>query len=165
MPHVLDPTPAGDGLRIGIVVARFNQLVTERLLDGALATLRGAGVAEAAIRVVWVAGAFELPLACRWLLQGDRLDAVVALGAVIRGDTDHYDYVCRAATDGILRVGLDTGRPIGFGLLTCADLDQAMARAGGAVGNKGTDAALAALQMAQLGRATVARASEPSRPG
>lgn len=143
-------TPSGRGRRFGIAVARFNEVVTERLLAGAMATLQEAGVAEDAIHVVWVPGAFELPLACRWLAASGRCDGLLMLGAVVRGGTDHYEYVCRGVTDGAMRVQLETGVPIGFGVLTCAEMDQALARAGGAAGNKGADAALAALAMVEL---------------
>lgn len=142
--------PDGHGLRVAIAVARFNHEVTERLLEGALTALREAGVDGQHVTVAEVPGAFELPLACRWLAATQRYDAVVALGAVIRGDTDHYDYVCSAATDGLLRVTLDAGLPVAFGVLTCDDEEQAMERAGGAHGNKGADVALAALEMVRL---------------
>ena len=153
MVHEL-PTPAdGRGLRIAIAVARFNAEVTERLLAGATAALLAAGVASDAITVARVPGAFELPLACRWLAYSGRFDAIVALGAVVRGDTDHYEHVCRTATDGILRAGLDTGVPIGLGVLTCSEQEQALQRAGGPAGDKGAEAATAALAMARLGGA------------
>ncbi|MCA8964214.1 MAG: 6,7-dimethyl-8-ribityllumazine synthase [Planctomycetes bacterium] len=149
---VASPTDAatGRGKRFGIAVARFNELVTERLLEGALTTLRQHGVADADVEVVWVPGAFELPTACRWLADTGRFHGLLALGAVVRGGTDHYDYVCSGVTDGVMRVGLDTGLPLGFGLLTCAQMDQALARAGGEHGNKGADAAMAALAMAAI---------------
>lgn len=140
----------GRGLRVAVAVARFNQEVTERLLDGALDMLRRSGVSEQALTIVAVPGAFELPLVCSRLAQSGRFDAIVALGAVIRGETDHYDHVCRAATDGLLRVGLDTGIPVAFGVLTCDDEEQALARAGGSAGNKGADVAHAAVEMARL---------------
>lgn len=135
----------GRDRRVTVVVARFNELVTDRLLHGALQALRRAGVAEDAIRVVHVPGAFELPQACRW--ASSSADAVVALGCVIRGATDHYEYVCAQAARGILDAGLESGVPMGFGLLTCETLEQALDRAGGKVGNKGADATLAALEM------------------
>ena len=148
MVEVRNPSGSGRGRKVGVAVARFNEVVTERLLAGALATLKEQGVADADVTVVWVPGAFELPLACRWLAAGN--DAVVMLGAVVRGGTDHYDYVCRGVTDGALRVQLDADVPLGFGVLTCATMEQALARAGGDAGNKGSDAALAALAMAEL---------------
>ncbi|MEQ1631569.1 MAG: 6,7-dimethyl-8-ribityllumazine synthase [Planctomycetota bacterium] len=149
--------PDGTGLKVGIAVARFNEVVTGRLLAGALQACRAAGVADADITVVHVPGAFELPQACAWLATAAQCDAVAALGAVIRGETSHYDYVCSAATEGCLRATLDTDVPIAFGVLTCEDLGQALARAGGDSGNKGNDAVLAALEMAQLSRALKAR--------
>jgi 6,7-dimethyl-8-ribityllumazine synthase len=152
MVHEVRATPDGRGLRVALVVARFNEEITERLRLGALAACRDAGVTPADITVVHVPGAFELPQASRWLADSGRHDAVVALGAVVRGETDHYEYVCRAATDGVLRAGLDSDVPIGFGVLTCADWDQALARTGGPRGNKGADATLAALEMAVLRR-------------
>ena len=152
MVHVLTGAPRGAGLRIGIAVARFNELVTERLLQGALRTLQKHGVRDTDITVVWVPGAFELPQACHWLAQSGKVDATVMLGAVVRGGTDHYEYVCSGVTDGAMRTELDTGLPLGFGVLTCAEMEQAIARAGGAHGNKGEDAAIAALTMADLRR-------------
>lgn len=152
MVQELRANPDGRGMRIAIAVARFNEVVTERLLDSALATCRRNGVADADITVARAPGAFELPLLCRWLAATGRHDAVVALGAVVRGGTDHYGYVCAAATDGVLRATLDTDVPIAFGVLTCAEMDQALARAGGDAGNKGEDAVLAALEMAALRR-------------
>lgn len=150
MVNVVQGNPVGTGRRVAIAVARFNEVVTERLLAGALETLRGHGVADDHIDVAWVPGAFELPLACRWFADSGRYDAIVMLGAVVRGGTDHYDYVCSGVTDGAMRVGLDTGVPLGFGVLTCAAMEQALARAGGDAGNKGADAVLAALAMADL---------------
>ncbi len=137
----------GTGRRVAIVVARFNHEVTAKLADGARSALLAAGVAADRIALHWVPGAFELPLACRWAIESGRFDAVVALGCVIRGETDHYDYVCGEASRGITDAQLATGVPIGFGLLTCDTPEQAFARAGGAVGNKGEDAARAALEM------------------
>lgn len=149
MVKVLSGEVRGHTARVGIAVARFNEVITERLLAGALATLREHGVRDDDITVLWVPGAFELPMACRWL-AARHLDALVMLGAVVRGGTDHYEHVCRGVTDGAMRVGLDTGVPLGFGLLTCATMEQALARAGGEAGNKGSDAAIAALAMRDL---------------
>jgi 6,7-dimethyl-8-ribityllumazine synthase len=148
--EILEGSSHGAGRRVAVVVARFNDEVTERLLEGALAALRGAGVRDEDVRVVRVPGAFELPFAAQRLAQSGAWDAVVALGAVIRGETGHYDYVCAAAQQGLLRVGLETGVPVSFGVLTCDTDAQAAERAGGAHGNKGADAALAALEMADL---------------
>jgi 6,7-dimethyl-8-ribityllumazine synthase len=152
MVHELPTSASGKGLRIAIAVARFNEVVTERLLSGAVSLLKERGVQDADITVAWVPGAFELPLACQWLAKSARVDAVLALGAVVKGGTDHYGYVCQAATDGILQATLATDVPIALGVLTCSEMAQALARAGGEAGNKGADAAEAAIAMAQLRR-------------
>jgi 6,7-dimethyl-8-ribityllumazine synthase len=138
--------------RFAIVAAKFNRDIVDRLVDGCLAGLREHGVPDEAIDLVRVPGSFELPLVCQHLAASGNYSAVIALGAVIRGDTDHYDYVCRAATDGVLQAGLTTGVPVIFGILTCQTEELALARAGGAEGNKGRDAALAAIEMADLFR-------------
>jgi 6,7-dimethyl-8-ribityllumazine synthase len=140
----------GRDLRIAIVVSRFNETIGRRLLDGATDCLRRHGVRDAAISVAWVPGAFELPVAAkRFAISGD-VDAVVCLGTVIRGETPHFDYVAGSAATGILDSGLDTGVPVAFGVLTTDTTDQAEARAGGKMGNKGFEAALAAIEMANL---------------
>ena len=138
----LDASP----LRIGIAVSRFNEFITEQLLKGALATLAKHGCTS--VQVAKVPGAFELAVVARQLVT--TCDAVVALGAVVRGDTPHFDYVCQGATDGLNRVSLDSGVPVAFGVLTTDTLQQAMDRAGGVSGNKGSDAAEAAIEMANL---------------
>jgi 6,7-dimethyl-8-ribityllumazine synthase len=143
----IDETPRGKGRRIAIAVSRFNSEVTDKLLAGAVEALRTAGVAEKDVTVVRVPGSFELPLAAQTLARTRKHDAVVALGAVIRGDTDHYDHVCRAAQEGLMRVGLDERLPVLFGVLTCDTDEQAMDRAGGKHGNKGADVALDALRL------------------
>ena len=140
------------GARVGIVAARFNDGVVSRLLDGALDTLSRYGLDRDEVLVVRVPGAFELPLAARWLARRGDLDAVIALGAVIRGDTPHFDYVCAEAARGIQTASVDTDVPAIFGVLTCDDRAQADARAGGGHGNKGSEAALAALEMVSLRR-------------
>ena len=137
-------------LRFGIVVSRFNHLVSLRLLEGCTAELERRGCCEAEIHVAWVPGAFEIPQTARILALTRRYDALVALGAVIRGGTPHFDYVCRAVTDGVREVIRDTGVPVAFGVLTTDDVEQALARTGGAQGNKGEEAALAAIEMARL---------------
>lgn len=142
-----DKSPTG---RLAIVASRFNHEVVDRLLTGAKEALAGRGVDSSAIDVAWVPGAFELPLIAQYLAKTGKYVAVVCLGAVIRGDTDHYDYVCDAATTGILQAGLSTGIPVLFGVLTCDTDEQAWDRAGGKAGNKGADVALAALEMADL---------------
>jgi 6,7-dimethyl-8-ribityllumazine synthase len=137
-------------LRFAVVVARFNALITERLLEGTLATLRRYGVAEDAIDVVHVPGSFEIPLTAKAAALSGRYDGVICLGAVIRGDTDHYAYVAGGAANGIAAVGLETQVPVIFGVLTTENLEQAMDRAGGKAGNKGADAAVSAIEMVNL---------------
>ncbi len=139
------------GMRFGIVISRFNAAITERLLDAALATLRAHGVEDVDINVVHVPGAFELPLAAqRMAVSAAHYDALIALGCVIRGGTPHFEYVCRACTDGVLQVGLKFDLPVCFGVLTTDTAEQAEARAGGAEGNKGNDAALTAIEMVSV---------------
>jgi 6,7-dimethyl-8-ribityllumazine synthase len=140
----------GEGRQFAIVVGRFNSAVSERLLDGAVDALRRHGVAEKAITVARVPGAFEIPLAAKTLAQSGRFAAVIGLGAVIRGATPHFDHVCNAVSSGIARAALDTGVPVIFGVLTTDTIEQAVERAGTKSGNKGFDAALAALEMADL---------------
>lgn len=143
---------AGAGLSVGIAVSRFNESITEALLKGALDGLAEAGVADDAVTVVSVPGAFELAGVAGKLAASGHIDAVVCLGAVIRGDTDHFTFVAAAAQEGILRVILDAGVPITFGVLTTDDMGQAEDRAGGQAGNKGYEAALDAVEMADLYR-------------
>ncbi len=143
-------TPTGAGRRFAVLASRFNQHVVEKLVDGALDALVRHGASADDVDVVWVPGAWELPLAARRLLATERYDAVVAVGAVIRGDTPHFDFVAGEASRGLASAGADFDTPIGFGVLTCDDDEQAQARAGGAHGNKGWDAALAALEMVDL---------------
>ena len=143
-------TPEGAGKRVVVVAARFNQEITGKLVDGALDACLKHGVALADVDVLWVPGAWELPPAVVKALQTDRYDACVALGAVIRGDTPHFDYVAGEASRGLALLQGEFGVPVGFGLLTCDTVAQAEARCGGAHGNKGWDAALAALEMADL---------------
>ncbi len=138
------------GLCFGIVVARFNEPICERLLEGCFEELTARGASPEDLHVAWVPGAFEIPQVARAMAETGRYDAIVALGAVIRGDTAHFDYVCRAVTDGVREVIRDTDVPIGFGVLTTEDTEQALARAGGEEGNKGADVALAALEMVHL---------------
>jgi 6,7-dimethyl-8-ribityllumazine synthase len=143
-------TPAGDHRRFAVVASRFNHVIVEKLVDGALDALVRHGVAADDVDVVWVPGAWELPIVARRLLSSERYDALVAVGAVIRGDTPHFDYVAGEASRGLATASVDFETPIGFGLLTCDNDEQAQERAGGAHGNKGWDAALAALEMADL---------------
>ena len=139
----------GKGLRVAIVAARFNEVVVDKLVDGALDCLRRHGVDEDDLQLVWVPGSFELPLVARRLAESDRVDAIVALGAVVRGQTAHFDYVAAQAAE-VGRVALTTGVPITFGTLTTETFEQAVDRAGGKLGNKGWEAALAAIETARL---------------
>jgi 6,7-dimethyl-8-ribityllumazine synthase len=143
-------TPEGQGRRFAVVASRFNEAVTQKLVDGALDALVRHGVSVDDVDLVWVPGAWELPAAARRLLASERYNGVVAVGAVIRGDTPHFDYVAGEASRGLAVASSDFDVPVGFGLLTCDNLAQAEARAGGEHGNKGWDAALAALEMADL---------------
>ncbi len=139
-----------EGLRIGIVVARFNDLITERLLSGALDAFRRHGGDERIVEIAHVPGAWEIPLAAQTLAKTERFDAIVCLGAVIKGATDHYDYVCSQTSSGVMNAGLNSGIPVTMGVLTTENLDQALERAGSKAGNKGADAMLAAIEMANL---------------
>jgi 6,7-dimethyl-8-ribityllumazine synthase len=134
------------------VVSRWNGFVTDKLLEGAVSALREHGLAEDAITVARVPGAFEVPTAARWAAESGSFDAIVCLGAVIRGETAHFEYVSGGAAEGIARVALDTGVPVIFGVLTVDSVEQAMARAGGKDGHKGEEAALTAIEMATLRR-------------
>ncbi len=143
-------TPAGAGRRVAVVASRFNETVTRTLVEGALDALVRHGTAFDDIDVFWVPGAWELPAAVRQAMRTEQYDAVVALGAVIRGDTPHFDYVAGEASRGLADASRDSEIPVGFGLLTCDTMEQAVARSGGEHGNKGWDAAVAALEMADL---------------
>ena len=136
--------------RIGIVVARFNEFITNKLLDGALDGLSRHGVEGEDISVAWVPGAFEIPVVASKMAHSGNYDAVICLGAVIRGATTHYDYVCNEVSKGIAHVGLETGVPVMFGVLTTENIEQAIERAGTKAGNKGYDCALGALEMIDL---------------
>lgn len=147
------------GLRFAVVVSRFNHLISVKLLDGCTEELVRRGADPADIDVAWVPGAFEIPLAARALAASDRYHALVTLGSVIRGGTPHFEYVCRGVTDGVREVMRDTAIPVAFGVLTTDDVPQALARAGGERGNKGEEAALAAIEMARL----MARVGGPAK--
>ncbi|CAN5729521.1 6,7-dimethyl-8-ribityllumazine synthase [soil metagenome] len=140
----------GEGMRVALACARFNDLVTERLLAGARDGLVRHGVDEASITVVWVPGAVELPLIAQRLATSGEVDAVIAVGAVIRGDTDHHEHVGGQCAAGLVRVALDTGVPVAFAVLTTDTLEQALERAGAKSGNKGYEAAETALEMVDL---------------
>jgi 6,7-dimethyl-8-ribityllumazine synthase len=144
----IDGRSDGAGLRIGLVAARFNDLIVDRLLEGAVMALRSHGVADDDVVVVRVPGSVEVSLLAQALADRDDVDAVVALGCVIRGSTSHYDYVCQMVASGVNRVMLDTSKPVIFGVLTTETLEQAFDRAGGKLGNKGAEAAIAAIQTA-----------------
>jgi 6,7-dimethyl-8-ribityllumazine synthase len=141
---------SGAGLRIGVVVARFNAFVTEGLLAGALSAIRDAGVADDDVTLLRVPGAFEVPLAARALVESGEVDGIVCLGAVIRGDTPHFDFVAKAATDGLLGVMMERGVPLAFGVLTTDTVEQALARSAEGEGNKGAEAARTVLEMIGL---------------
>jgi 6,7-dimethyl-8-ribityllumazine synthase len=137
------------GLKFAVVCARFNSFITDRLLEGALDALKRAGAADGDIEVVKVPGSWELPLAARTVAERRKPDAIIALGAVIRGDTPHFDYVAGQAASGLMTVQLETGIPVAFGVLTTNTIEQAADRAGGKDGNKGHDAAITAIEMAE----------------
>ncbi len=139
----------GSAQRALVVVARFNEGVTRKLLDGARAALAEAGFDDDAVDVIWVPGAFELPVTVRRGFESGRYLLAVALGAVIRGETPHFEYVAGAASHGLMNVATEYGIPVGFGLLTCDEMAQALARAGGEAGNKGEEAARAAIETLQ----------------
>src|ERR1700739_2817665 len=151
-PGKIDGALSGAGLRFGIVVSRFNSFITERLLSAAIDALERAGAASKDVDVVHVPGAFELPLAAKKLAATGRYDALIAIGCVLRGETTHYDYVCSEASRGFQLAQMDTGLPIIFCVLTCDTLEQAIDRAGLKGGNKGFEAGLSAIEMAQLSR-------------
>jgi 6,7-dimethyl-8-ribityllumazine synthase len=146
----VQPRPLPDGARVAVVASAYHRGIVQRLLDGALRRLAQGGVPNDRVTVAPVPGAFELPLAARRLAESGRFRAVVALGCVVRGDTPHFDYVCAEAARGVAEVALATGVPVAFGVLTCDDLAQAEARADGDKGNKGEEAAAAALDLAGL---------------
>ncbi|HUO94821.1 MAG TPA: 6,7-dimethyl-8-ribityllumazine synthase [Steroidobacteraceae bacterium] len=137
-------------LRVAIVAARFNDFVVARLIDGAVDALIRHGASDKNLELVRVPGAFDMPLVVRRLAQSKRFDAIVALGAVVKGETAHFDFVAGECASGVARAALDSGVPVGFGVLTCDSFEQAIDRAGGKAGNKGAEAALAALEMSNL---------------
>ena len=149
-PRIIEGELLVRDLRFGVVITRFNDFVVEPLLRGALDALKRHGAATAQIEVVRVPGAFDLPVAARKLALSRRYEALIALGAVIRGQTPHFDYVAGECASGLARIALESGVPIAFGVLTTDTMEQAVDRAGGKAGNKGADAALAALEMANL---------------
>ena len=150
MVRTIEGDLTGQGLKLAIVVGRFNELVTGHLLSGALDALRRHGVADDDVTVAWVPGSFEIPIAAKKLAETGQYGAVICLGAVIRGETDHYDHVAGSVTSGIAQAGLQTGVPVIFGILTTDTVEQALNRAGLKAGNTGHHAAVAAIEMASL---------------
>jgi 6,7-dimethyl-8-ribityllumazine synthase len=143
----------GEGLKFGVVVARFNEFITSKLLDGAQDTLTRHGVKEADIDVAWTPGSFEIPLIAKKMAESGRYDAIICLGAVIRGGTPHFDYIAAEVSKGIANVSLGTGLPVILGVITADTLEQAIERAGTKSGNYGSQAAMHAIEMANLGKA------------
>lgn len=150
MMNIFEGNLVSEGLKYGIVVGRFNEFITSKLLSGALDALKRHGVKEEEISVAWVPGAFEIPLAAQKLAESGNYDAVITLGTVIRGSTSHYDYVCNEVAKGVAAIGLKTGIPTIFGVVTTENIEQAIERAGTKAGNKGWDSAMAAIEMANL---------------
>jgi 6,7-dimethyl-8-ribityllumazine synthase len=150
MPEVLEGKIGAAGFRFAVVVSRFNDFISARLVEGAMDALRRHGAAEEQISLIRVPGAFEIPLVAKRLAKSGRFDAVVCLGAVIRGSTPHFEYVAAEVSKGIATVSLETGVPVTFGVLTTENLEQAIERAGSKSGNKGWDAAMAAMEMVNL---------------
>ena len=148
--RVLEGNVVAEGIKIGIVAARFNEFIVSKLVGGAQDACVRHGVKDEDIDLAWVPGAFEIPLAAQKLAQSGKYDAVICLGAVIRGSTSHYDLVCNEAAKGIAQVNLQTGVPVTFGVVTTENIEQAIERAGTKAGNKGADAAIAALELANL---------------
>jgi len=150
MPHEFKPAELAADDRFAIVVAKWNESITRKLLDGAVATLNQHGVADEHIDVAWVPGSWEIPLVAQRMAEAERYRAVICLGAVIRGETTHNEYINRAVSLAISNLALESGIPVLFGILTCETMEQAIHRAGGNVGNKGAECAEAALRMVGL---------------
>ncbi|QYR19957.1 6,7-dimethyl-8-ribityllumazine synthase [Paenibacillus sp. sptzw28] len=154
MPHVYEGhLISQEGQRYGIVVGRFNEFISGKLLSGALDALKRHGTADSDVEVAWVPGAFEIPLIAQKMAESGKYDAVITLGAVIRGSTPHFDFVCNEAAKGVAAIGLKTGVPTVFGVLTVDSIEQAIERAGTKAGNKGWEAAVTAIEMANLTKA------------
>ena len=148
--NVLEGKLVAEGMKIGIVCARFNEFITSKLLGGAMDALVRHGVADSYVDVAWVPGAFEIPLAAQKMAATGKYDAILCLGAVIKGSTSHYDYVCAEVSKGIATVSLSSGLPVLFGVLTTDNIEQAIERAGTKAGNKGYDVAVSAIEMVNL---------------
>ena len=152
----------GTGSKFGIIVGRFNEFIGGKLLEGALDALKRHGGDEEDVSVAWVPGSFEIPLIAQKMASSGKYDAVICLGAVIKGSTDHYDYVCAEVSKGIAQVSLNSGIPVMFGVLTTDNIEQAIERAGTKAGNKGSDAAVSAMEMANLMRKANSEMQEPA---
>ena len=150
MANIIEGNVSAEGLKFGIAVARFNEFITSKLLGGALDTLKRHGGNEDDIDVAWVPGVFELPLVAKKMAKSGKYDAVICIGAVIRGATTHYDLICNEAAKGIAQTGLETGVPVVFSVVTAENIQQAIERAGTKAGNKGADGAMTAMEMADL---------------
>jgi 6,7-dimethyl-8-ribityllumazine synthase len=150
MPKIIEGQYQAKGKKFGIVASRFNEFITSKLVGGALDALKRHGVPDDAVTIAWAPGSFELPLVAQKMAESGKYDAVIALGAVIRGATPHFDYVAAEAAKGIGQVTLKTGLPVIFGILTTDSIEQAIERAGTKSGNKGADAAMAAIEMVHL---------------
>ena len=150
MRKVIEGTMNATGKKVGIVVSRFNEFITGKLIDGAVDTLVRHGVEEKNVEITWVPGAFEIPAVTRRLAKKKKHDALICLGCVIRGDTPHFDYIAAEASKGIASVGFESDMPVVFGVLTTDTIEQAIERAGSKAGNKGSDAAMAAIELMSL---------------
>lgn len=150
MVKTIEANLIGTDLKVGIIVGRFNDFINAKLLDGAIDGLKRHGVKDEHIEVAWVPGAFEVPFFAKKMAESQNYDAIIGLGTVIRGSTTHYDYVCNEAAKGIAQVGLQTGVPVIFGIVTTESIEQAIERAGTKAGNKGYDSAISAIEMANL---------------
>ncbi|AOR23304.1 6,7-dimethyl-8-ribityllumazine synthase [Clostridium taeniosporum] len=151
--NVFEGKLIAEGLKVGIIVGRFNEFIGSKLLDGALDALKRHGVNEDDIDVAWVPGAFEMPIVAKKMAKNEKYDAIICLGAVIKGATSHYDYVCAEVSKGIANVSLESGKPVMFGILTTNNIEQAIERAGTKSGNKGYECAVGAIEMANLMKA------------
>ncbi|MCQ6279203.1 6,7-dimethyl-8-ribityllumazine synthase [Bacillus sp. EB600] len=152
MGNIFEGNLVGTGLKVGIVVGRFNEFITSKLLGGAQDALKRHGVNEEDVEIAWVPGAFEIPLIAQKMAESKKYDAVITLGTVIRGATPHFDFVCNEVAKGVAAISLKSGIPVSFGVLTTESIEQAIERAGTKAGNKGWDAASAAIEMANLCR-------------
>ena len=150
MPNIIEGMLTVNNEKFCIIVARFNEFISSKLLSGAIDELMRHGVKEETIDILWVPGAFEIPLIAKKSAETGKYNAIITLGAVIKGSTSHYDYVCAEVSKGVAAVGLGTGIPVIFGVLTCDNIEQAIERAGTKAGNKGADAAKSAIEMSNL---------------